>query len=1787
VKNDKSKRLLDAVGGIGDDLVSEAAGFDAKRERTKKIRKYTAVAAMFVLVAAAVVTVIMNQNKNNLPEKETSPIKFTDNSEISASGTGAALPEVLKNVRVKASAATGKIIGTDESFIVEADEGCDVDTLAEYMNVSPKTNISLAKISPTEFKVSPTSGKLFPGTVYNISFGEPENPSASYTFQTESEFFIKSVLPDDMSTGVPVNTGIEFTFSDGVGNCDFGDYITIEPHVVLDFKLYPGGRTLAAVPTEELEYNTVYTVTVKEGLTSLSGAAIAEEKKVSFRTDVKDKEDRDSALYISLSKPRDGVSESNFRYSFNGEEYIYSSDEEVSLNYSIYNYNEINSEKVTAELYKYPDAETAAEAMLKSASKTKGSKETFFTTSGLKKIGEFEGMSSGDSYEKSGTISFGTGIENGIYLAEVYASAKNRYKDDVASTKYIVIQVSDLRAFTISSDGKTLIRVDDIKSGTVTGAEVSSVSFDRTLWYDDADDAERTGVKDTAVTDGGVCTLETGDGNSAVITVKHADDAIIVCAVCSETEGGRYGMSYIYTDREKYFSNDTVNFSGFAVMLDGRAPTALYVRTSDSPAEQIEVSDKGYFSGSYKIEDRSEGGIFISVVDGDDMVVASKYIKITEEEKPQITASLTFDKLFYRFGETVTVTLRATFFDGTPAEGFDFTLSSYPFGSGNYNTLTTDKNGEIVYVIETGRISDPGSTDPSNISVYAELTGLESQMLCVNGSAYYFHSDYVFKTVWESSRRALTLHHVDTSKLLTEDDFRYDVFPKNTVGDPAEGSVNYELIKYEIIKTEKTGYDYIAKRSYTYYDYETVESTEDRGILTFSGGEIELPMKKVEGFSGGYYYKIKYNDGRNTYEEYVSATENRYVRRKAADVCTVELDKEKYSVGESFTATLEMNGTPLENTLFAVFANGLEKYGAGSSFTSEYGGTMITGSVVWAAAFDTDARAYVYSSAAPVFDTSGAALDVEITPDRETYSPGDTATVKIKVAGAKDAAVVLSVVDEACFALEDQTESSAEKYFSSVKKLSKNDDEFIIFNNYGFWFYDEYYGASGTMKQVVVNQRFSCSETVAGVRDGFGATNGIETGAPDAAEVEMLTEDSASMSGYAKGAGADEEIYVRRYFADNPVFKVTDLDENGEATVVFTVPDNITSWRITAVASDGVDGEFDKVRLGNAVTDIICTKDFFINLSAPSYYIVGDDAALLARSFGTNSEGEVEYRAILSDEEGNEISSANANDDSKGYAELNFGKIDEGHYTATVYAECGGTTDAVTSDFDVVKSAEVMKERRTVVPDEIGSISPSLFPVTLTFYDGDASHYLLNSVISSLSWGDGTARADMLAARYAALSARSRLFGEDETDESDSIKENFKNYGSTLVSLLTYSKEDTELTAGVLTVAPELLSSDRKSDIAKTLYDRVMSTEQVDEVELCSSLAALAALDEPILDVLYKTAEVAGNYSADAKLYLACAFASIGDWSAASDIYTQVRNECAEVKEEYGTLKFKGNAEADTVRLSSVALLAASRCKRSDAEMLARYLDENRSETDAVYLALASFIRYFIPSGDYEKLSVTYKIGDEVHTEEISPWNTVSVRLSKSTFNKFSVTSIDSGVAIDASYLAPAAEVLQSYDVSDRVTVSKDIEPYQNGMYKVKLTVSGTSTRVSECFDLSDVVPAGARFFRSYENTSAYRDSGRIHTGAYVFNSAGQKIAGHVWVYNEIYSGSDVRKTECPEYSFSVTVSYVIRGAVTGEFIAEPAVIRNLGADVYSASERYIVAITDGEWAINKIYQAY
>ncbi len=89
------------------------------------------------------------------------------------------------------------------------------------------------------------------------------------------------------------------------------------------------------------------------------------------------------------------------------------------------------------------------------------------------------------------------------------------------------------------------------------------------------------------------------------------------------------------------------------------------------------------------------------------------------------------------------------------------------------------------------------------------------------------------------------------------------------------------------------------------------------------------------------------------------------------------------------------------------------------------------------------------------------------------------------------------------------------------------------------------------------------------------------------------------------GGGGPGEEGVRRLFPDVAYWNPTVMtDENGAAQVSFQLPDNLTTWRATAL------GATTDTRVGQAQTDVVVTKDLIVRPVLPRFLTVGDQASI-------------------------------------------------------------------------------------------------------------------------------------------------------------------------------------------------------------------------------------------------------------------------------------------------------------------------------------------------------------------------------------------------------------------------------------------------------------------------------------------------------------------------------------------------------------------------------------------------
>ena len=1634
------------------------------------------------------------------------------------------LPEALKNVSILPEGANGAVIPTSGVFTVKTGGATDAQTVAANLSLTPAVPFEVTAVSDTEFTLR-TVSPLSSGTLCRLTVGSGGQTQSSFAFQTESEFLLTAALPANGSDGVPTNTGIELTFSEKTaGASDFGKYFSISPEVRGRFETYPDGKTVVFVPEKTLAENTVYTVTVSGSLSGISGKTLGEDAKISFRTsDGKAGTDEDSAeIYLSIvSDP------------------VFKPGAEIVIPYDVWfnRKNNLSEGKITAKLYRYPSADAAAAAMKGFLEYQAENTFTFdpylYPTDGLPLAAEhsFAYPPADDYGQKYVSI---PSPDAGIYLCCLdfgYSVGGN----DRSAAFQLIVSVSGIDAYAEGNSDSLLVWTPELSGNTVRCE--TALREDGGIGYSSS---EKTAAKD------GTSVFETGGAGVAFITIRNGNDELLLCRDLSGVSpyyggmmlavadgvysGGFYRggesassdyFSEIFTDREVYFSSDTVRFSGVIRPSVGEIeiPSCLWMTTgASSEKKYVSVDGAGRFSGSFEIDSWNDWGVPVSFSDGDGKVLIYRYVTVTEQEKPVYRASLALDKLFYLRGDQMTATVSASFFDGTPAGGLDFSLSC----GGSSKTGTSGADGSASLTFTAGSDGAHYSTSPDSTYVWGNLIGFETENTYLDASAPYFPSNYLFDAENDGKTVTAQLHHLDVSRLLTEKDIYGENWPEIYYGGAAEGSISVSLIKHKQTATLiGTRYDPITKTTAEMYDYNWSESVERTAQRSFEDGKIVLETVEPDGFEGYYDYKLTFTDPESgaSYTHEIYAGKHGWYRGSYGNGDSFELTLDgngqgEYELGEHLTVSPLRGGVSYSGlpTLVSLYGNdGIADHTVtdGASVPFEFTESLVHGAEICGTVF-ADGRFFNAGSLTPSFACSAREMEVSVSADGDSFRPGDK--VNVTVSADPGAVMTVAVVDEACFALGEQTLNPEYSFYRSAYSYPR-----------------------------VSSSPYLPFYSAASVR---GAAKGMSYAAPTAmnyAEAEEAAADRA----YGSDNGS-EQPRLREDFRDCAVFENIVCGSDGKAVLSFTAPDNITSWRVTAVGSaESGREDITSLRLGSAVSGVICTLPFFVSVSNSTEFITGDEAVVFGRVYGSAPElgenAEVRYTFAL--EGGRRNSETNLTAPAGERAFCSFGMLEEGSYSVTVTAFCGEYSDAVKTSFDVVNDAiraDIFRDG--LRPEEIEELAPKAYPVDLVFYDSSYDGYF--RVLPAVTGGKGD-RLDSKAGRYAGLISTETLFGAGTyaAAEAEAIKKEFNEDGKDYCSLLPYSEDDVFLTAKIALAVPGLFGDGRRARVINRAEAYISQKEYASSEELAAAYAILAAFSRPVLsDLRYLTAND-GDFSDEAKLWIAAALTACGDWGGA-DEYLMRLDESGKFVSEENERRYAGENGEESIRLTALRLFSEAVLHPESASELVSYLLSHTARTEQYPLELSVYLNNYYPANQ-EPLTFMYSLGGEKREITLKPFETFFLSLGKQDFESLEITEAGESAGklrVRARYTGSGEEILKGMETSEKLTLEKKLSPYNEkaGLYKVTVsyTVTLDSDRVS--FALADRIPSGARLYRVLASTSS-----SDHCFAYLGNNgSGQMLTGSLSAYHpdQTPSTAGIRPV-----TYSGTVSYVIRAAYPGE----------------------------------------
>ena len=1522
--------------------------------------------------------------------------------------------------------ATAGLIQTDSGFLLNTATPMSAAEVQNLVVFTPASQFSVDQKSDTSFYLKPES--LLENTVYQIALqhGDGETP-ATWAFQTDGALDIISTLPSSNVTGVPVETGIELSFSGAVSELD-GKLTVAAP----DGSKVPGrieyhGRTGVFVPSETLAEDTIYTVTAAAGLKDSSGRVLGEDYVFSFRT----ARSQADVPYFTLS--------GNYTESFLPTDPVVV---ELSADARL---NEENSQ-VHVELYALDQNEylDLAERQQKS------------TIPGLSRTEDFIAQPK----NQKAVMTFDTALQwrgNNVYLPAyaVFPESPGAgwYLADLTTTcagtdlrVQKLIQVSDASVYLQSQNGSTYLWLNSASSaGSVSGASIKLQDLTAKTAAD------------------GLAVLETGDLQGGRLTVEYGDvryAEYVSLAGKSEALASQQYYAYLYTDRTAYLPDDTIHFWGIVLPRSGaQLPSQLEVRLDEATGITVEVGGDGSFSGelAYTAYQPTYCPLYAQV---DGSYLCSTGVEIMDYTKPSYLLSVTPDKSYYLPGDTAHLTVSGTFYDGTPADGLAVSVSLEQETRG----LTLDSQGVATVSIavptyEAFQYRDlslsvwaSGQEDHTSpswtwVPYFTGLTRLETEDTSTDGGISF-----------KLSARALDLAKADASQNLSA-----DYYAGELDGEAAEVSAVATVYRNEYVPVESGEYyDFIQKKTVKQYDYQYQTTQLQTFPLQTESGVFQSPLIEVE-----YQPRVSYsvslqlrdsNGGKGSTELYLNG---RSYYPRFGDYETYQLLDGDLSPSVSFTqqnpVQLQLYG-PKEKvqggTLLYlpvkenVFSPGISRDG---KVTLPFSEEQVPNFYIYGAYFD-GKHVFPISPSSCYFDSAGRELQLTVQTDKEQYRPGETVEATVKVTRRDGtpvvAPLVLSAVDEAAFAVKEQEANPLQTLYQPA-------------------FY----------------------------------SNVITT----ASYVQHPAMDDV----IAEGGGEGESAGVRRDFKDTACFVTATSDETGTARVSFKLPDNLTTWRLTAVAAARDKAE-NQVLAGAGRGSAVVSIPYFVHPILNDKYLAGDEVNLSLRSAGKsiNAQTEIQYTVTLT---GDASLQKKASGLAAGAVPVQLGKLEAGNYTVRIQGKAGEYSDTLEQKFTVADSLLTTYQSVKTDLDGAASIQAVRYPVTLYFYDRENSLYMDALTYLQTAWGE---RTDQKAARNLAAKLLQEL-GETGYPERAPILEMQESGGG--VRLLPYGDTDPLLTAQLCVAVPDQVNlSFAKNYFYRILYNRESASSQV-----AAAYLGLAALSEPVLLDMANLLASDGLPQED-QILLAYGLALLGDVNSAATWYDKTITP---------QLKMLDNQKyCGSYQLTAQAAALAYRIHSDDFQGLMEYVLNTPSGEYTPVMEIAAYLAASpLPKNNDAQLSYT-KDGQQ---KTVTLKGLYTDQFTQKQLENGNFQAVSGDIGVRAVYTGDGSGL----ESDSRIQVQKHYER-QESYTMVTLQVDFTAEAPVGYYTVTDIAPSGARF--------VYADLG-YGQGWYLSSSQGETTIFQV-----------DRGTDPNSLRDSVTITYYLRTALPGSYVTERcAVVHN------------------------------
>lgn len=1560
-------------------------------------------------------------------------------------------------------------IEPETSFVLESEEPMKLSDIENQLSSNLETEFELDQINSRKIRIGfaePLTDeelvKFRLETRVTTPEGEIVPRPYAWAFQVKPAFGLYSSLPGNQTTRVPLDIGIELNFShENIDLDSLRSAFSIEPAVAGHFEQYR--RTAVFVP-EKLAEGTVYTVTV-DGSLGLAGTdeTLGEDFVFEFET---------------VKPSADAVSYRGSYVSLRDDSITVAPDDQPTIDFYTY---QNNNPSTKVQLYRFANFDDYAAAAIKNTDYHWRAFTEVLDLVDLNSLSfevEFVPEISTQGYNKS--FVFPEPLEKGYYLALFSMNGKR---------DWVLINSTNLTAYLAQGTNKDMIWVN--RSDTQTAVAGAAVRY--------LDDSNQTVTNEQGIgylpySQTKQMVIENGDESLLLLKKRHyywQDHA--------ELSPDDF-WSYLYTDRETYRSNDTVNFFGFLENRDTEqipSEVRVWIGTGEIVYDEVTVrpGPGGTFSGSLELAGVLSGYVSLKAeVDGVNIISDSLWVK--EYVKPAYDLSITLDQEAVFVGDEIGYTVHGEFFEGTPVKGLQVKVSTYHWSkTDSYNrvlTLDAAGNAQGKFTVTSGMYYHNPS-EPSYLNILVQPVNSEEAEISGSNRLTVFSSRFYLQAEAEINGAVgtidLTTRNIQAIDSSDPEEFAPNLRANQTVS----GTIKEITWRREELEKE---YDFVRKVTVPRYEYHrekivletftTTTDSEGRAIHTFAANNQDASYEiylKVEDGQGGVYDREIYawRSSKHEYRNY-QQTGLHFVHPALADE-----DFPGYRVGDEVRLQVFQGEDQIEmqapqKILYFRAHRGIQEVfvSDSSEFAIDFSEADIPNSSIYGVFFNGDGYALIrgqrywgwYGSGERYsMDTSTQALNVELSSEGE-YRPGENIKVNVKVTDANGQPVKtdvnLNIVDEAYYAIFPESVDPLSDLYSSV--------------------YDG-----------VIDTQIS----------------------------REIPESAFSVEG--GGGGGDE---TRTSFKDTAAFAMVQTNSQGLADYTFTLPDNITQWRVTAQAFAR-----DQKMAGATTLGVDASLPFFITPVMRDSYLVGDEPTLLIRSAGTNIglADDVEYTIEVVDQEAKVEKIAQASET----VTFDLPNLPQGSYQVLISGKSGDYEDALIRQIEIVPSRLIKPVTSSVELGQGAVLEGADQGLThVTFMNGNQGRYLGNAWSLSYRYGD---RADEVLARAAATELLNEYFNEERIVPNVNVE----SYQPGGVRLLPYADVDPELSARLAWLRESELDENQLANYLNGyLYAEESTTRVLDAKTAALIYSGLAALDEPVLAEVQRFSQQ-DDLDLDTRLYVALALYFSGDLEAARGIYREL---LAETTTASGYRYFEDeNEETMGERTAVMAILAGGLFESEYAELYEYVSGQYHGDT-LLSAEQAVYLQEVLPNLPAGPVSFSYNLRGEREQVELDKYHTHMIAVDVDELANLEARAESGKVIAVSRYDQPLASpeigadsrlgLTRNYQVGGQVTTD-----FQEGdLVKVTLKYRIDQSLPSSGYQVTDILPSGLSPVTAWNSVGFITDS----CVWYPYDVENQRVSFFV------FSTKWFNPSSCAN-----TISYYARVVNPGEYKAEPAVIRS------------------------------